>query len=573
MKKAAAVLLCLALLFGLCACTQPGSASQDPATQAGETRQGQPEAPTDENGAVVPAAPEAPETSEAPVVPTYDGGGVHTDYSQYKPRESAPAAKYTRLSEDWISELAPGSYGQIFPFAADTLYYSSDAGYGYPSGNYYGFVTEAGEIICDPTYTELRPMYFYDYNTNQRYSQPFWVMGRATDVHEVQDGEYSWLDGDLVYGVASLDGSVVLPLQFCYVEPLTVGFAGFRSWNTVDFDVYNDQGERIFGAAELADELAGGSYVNIQYGQGYYTVGSYIGDENVTYAVDRNGHVLFGPVRYLGEYGDGLFPASEDGDHYGFMDASGNWAIEPIYTSVNSFRDGYAICYNGSQAFVIDSSGVVRISADRGYFTQCGEYFSYDGGYEANLNRIYSASGEQLLESRRSGEYWNYLGGSLFSASRENSLRIVDVASGEEYALRGTETLSYNYAEGGWFYEGRPCIMVYSYEDDPESEYGGRGGTIFLTEDLQLLAQLQDDAVLRIDDWISGESYTAIGGGYDGSLARFYAADGTLIGSYRPSNTRVMNGWIQTTDEFSARLFDPSGREVFCYPILSMLDD
>ena len=125
MKKAAAVLLSLALLFALCACTQPGSPSQDPASQAGETRQGQPEAPTDENGAVVPEVPDAP---EVPVVPTYDGGGVHTDYSQYKPRESAPAANYTRLSEDWIPELTPGSYGQIFPFAASRRAMATPAG-------------------------------------------------------------------------------------------------------------------------------------------------------------------------------------------------------------------------------------------------------------------------------------------------------------------------------------------------------------------------------------------------------------------------------------------------------------
>jgi hypothetical protein len=200
-------------------------------------------------------------------------------------------------------------------------------------GNMYTYPSAS---ICDPTYTELRPMYFYDYNTNKRYSQPFWVMGRATNVHEVQDGEYSWLDGDLVYGVASLDGSVVLPLQFCYVEPLTVGFAGFRSWDTVDFDVYNNQGERLFGAAELADEFAGGSYVNIQYGQGYYTVGSYIGDENVTYAEGEgeNANTWTLTVSNLPKYVDGELQT------YSWIETIGQGSVVTIISART--KKGYA---------------------------------------------------------------------------------------------------------------------------------------------------------------------------------------------------------------------------------------
>ena len=84
---------------------------------------------------------------------------------------------------------------------------------------------------------------------------------------------------------------------------------------------------------------------------------------------------------------------------------------------------------------------------------------------------------------------------------------------------------------------------------------------------------IKDTEVDSVTDLISGENYLYLGP--SGShVYRCYRSDGSLLGRFSDNSyPHIMNGYMQITDDFCARLYDPSGKEIFCYPLLDMLND
>ena len=72
----------------------------------------------------------------------------------------------------------------------------------------------------------------------------------------------------------------------------------------------------------------------------------------------------------------------------------------------------------------------------------------------------------------------------------------------------------------------------------------------------------------------TGESFLQRVRSYNG-MSEVFRNDGSLLGRFRSTGAalRIVNGYIQYTDSSSARLYDPEGKLVFCYPLLDLLAD
>ena len=114
--------------------------------------------------------------------------------------------------------------------------------------------------------------------------------------------------------------------------------------------------------------------------------------------IDKTGKTII-PFKYeaLNPYGFGL-AAAKQGGLYGFLDSKGNWAIQPKFKQVTSFGDdGYAVAFDGSKAYLIDSKGNTIPGADN---LDPNSYFSYDA--EGNLTLF--APGEYVVVQEK-GKY------------------------------------------------------------------------------------------------------------------------------------------------------------------------
>lgn len=577
MKKTISILLCLALLFSLVGCAMlqpvdgPGMVNEQTEPQASAD----PAAP--EASAQEPA--EASAESGAPEETLTDRTGeVNTDYSAYAPRSGGLESLYTRLSEQTINELAPGNYGEIFPFTADDMMsYDPQWDTSYSLGRYYGFVTGEGMIVCDPVYTGISRLQYWDATNEEMIVLPLWTMESTTDVKTVTEGEYSWLSGDSVYAVAAQNGSFVTPMEFRSVSAYPGGFIGIRSTTKLDFDVYDLRGHRLFGAAELGDTIPVGEYYNISYSDGVFILSGYADDNYRYYAFDETGTLLFGPMYFVSNYCNGLASASMDGDTYGYIDKQGNWLVWPSYTSADSFRDGLAICYDGDNPIVIDKHGVERIRAYGGWMWRYDDYFIFST--DSNGQTVYDSTGAVVFRAP-DGEYWSWVDGSVFCNSNDDdSCTLRDMATGKTKVLPNVSWVRsaewYDEIESGmprhlqYYYNGQPCFV------GSGTNSNGDYCTVFIDRDLNVIAELANCEFQIFFDSVTGEVFMGIGDssrGYDAIVWELARVDGTVLGNYAQP-VRIYDGWVQTTDNRYARLYDPDGNLVFCYPLLSMIGD
>lgn len=575
MKKCITILLCLAVLFSLVGCAVfrpvdgPGMVNEQTEPQA-EADPAAPDASAQEP-AGTSAATDAPEETQ-----TDRTGEVITDYSAYAPRSGELETKYTRLSEQTINELAPGNYGELFPFTADDMMSYDPEWAPYSLGNYYGFVTGDGMIVCDPVYTGIARLQYWDATNKEKITLPLWSMESTTDVKTVTEGEYSWLSGESVYAVAAQNGSFVTPMEFCSVSAYPGGFIGIRSTKKLDFDVYDLRGHRLFGSAEVGDVIPGGEYYNITYSDGVFLLGGYVDDNYRYFGFDESGTMLFGPMNYVSGFCNGLASASVDGETLGYVDKHGNWLVWPRYTSAESFRDGLAICYDGDNPSVIDKHGVERIRAYGGWMWRCGDYFMFST--DSNGQTIYDSTGAVVFRAP-DGEYWSWVDGSVFYRSNDDACTLRDMATGKTRELPGVSWVRsaewYDEFEGGtprnlkYYYNGQPCYVGSS------TNSAGDYCTVFIDYDFNVIAEIANCEFQLFFDSVTGETYMGIGDsskGYESIVWELARADGTVLGSF-VQPVRIYNGWVQTTDNRYARLYDPDGNLVFCYPLLSMMGD
>lgn len=144
----------------------------------------------------------------------------------------------------------------------------------------------------------------------------------------------------------------------------------------------NDGGNGVMGFINKSGEWV----INPRFD--YYTYSDIYGDselfksgiacvrENGMFGgIDKNGNTVIPFVfEYLYPESEGVMAAKQNGK-WGYIGIDGKWVIEPKYEQATSFSGGYAVVYDGTNAFLIDYKGNVVEGSEK---IEKDVYFSTD---------------------------------------------------------------------------------------------------------------------------------------------------------------------------------------------------
>ena len=475
MKRLAILFCVLALLLTACtlptapettqAPTFPGTAQTAEATEL-PTQAGA-EAPT-ESPVTEPPAP----GYSAGGAPTAGGVVVWTDPSVYRPY-SGPEAKYTRLREGPLDHFEPSDdYGAVYPYAAARLFTSWEDGESWEAGATYGLVDAAGRLLTDGIYSTVEPLTEYDYDSESSDSLPYWVVStveRVETVTEGEDGElYTYIDGEASYGLISMDGSFMLPIEYRGISVLGDGFRCIREWDDVSFEVYDSSGRLLFTGADLVRDSGFTGATVTDGGEGLYLIELY--DKNwhtESWFCDGQGRLVLGPFEEAEAFCEGLACVTLDRERYGYIDPTGAWILEPQYTDYGSFRNGRAIhSTEDGSTVIIDTAGKVLRSFDPKFWVYreaCG--FRADSGDDTAL--YYDLDGQLLF----SGD------SDLYCLDKDTFLGREDEAGSRIFRLNGPSlevpAELYSFSDGMCVLDGKAAegYLVYGYSEDDEKRH------------------------------------------------------------------------------------------------------
>lgn len=226
-------------------------------------------------------------------------------------------------------------------------------------------------------------------------------------------------DGTILYALLSPSGAKLTGHIYTHIESARSGFiAATRDrWYCL-----NARGSVI-----------GESYSAIEYtGEGAYAVSGDPYDElsddllmlHPDGRTESTGiNVQFG----LGEFSEGLIPITS-GENLlsGYMDASGSWVIEPLYSYAAPFINGVAIVSSSAGFGVINTDGAFIIEPGFSFMSRSENLFL---GVKDDTAHIFSSDGALLSETPLDGASAALSGGSVIISSAE-SIRILS-ASGD----------------------------------------------------------------------------------------------------------------------------------------------
>lgn len=548
MKRIAVLLCVLALL--LAACSRP---SGQETTQAVRTEPAGTAAPTDRPAQPTAETPTEPPVTEAPEPESSepepaetgwraegsrtDGGVlVWTDPSAYRPYGGF-GAKYTRLREGPLDQFEPSDdYGAVYPYVAEWMNrnsYDMDS-YEDPAIYAYGFVDRSGRVLTDGVYRDVKPL-------SGRYGElstpiTYWVVcitdGVETAVFDMGDGEtMSWTDPVFRYGLISADGSYLL--DCVYREIFDTGGGILCSRSSTDFDVFDYDMELLFTGADVLEGL-GCDYAELEYGEGMFLVRCErrepTDEENIDFRTntcwfcDAAGKRVLGPYRSASPFREGLACVSVDGANYGYIDQTGAWAIEPIYSDAwQDFENGRAIQKNAQgQTVVIDRTGaeLFRMRGDSGWVRPCGYVsdqriaYQYRSTYydrEGNF-LIAEADADVDIECLDETTFYSYEYSeptcTLRLLTPEQTLLTADVAA--DFYDNGIHGRAEELTKGALLRDGTLLLGWYGAQTPDRSE------RIFIPEDCSEVITFReptppaacfDKIFLSVDDLITGETW------------------------------------------------------------------
>ncbi len=351
------------------------------------------------------------EETEAPTPEPVDWI-VHTDWSAYQPKLKSKVS-YTRLAPGPLDHFEPSEdYGGVYPYVSECLYWGGYRGYDDRVGNRYGLADRTGRILTDGIYDAAYQM---GGQIGEDYvHQPFWIVGQQTEVipHSWSDGEYSgsWYEGEYRYGVISMDGSFALDCEYEDVNGLGQGFYCVDSGDTHSFTVYNEDGSIRFTSDDLLWDTEF-DWFRLEYEASCYKLSLSSYGEGAEETVrsrwfDGDGNWILREYYDCGQLHDGLRQASMDGRSYGYVDESGAWVIDPIYTSFEEYQDGCFLLtrIEDGRRVALDSQGRELLTApEDGWLERapCGFYVTYydEDYYDVSGSAYYDREGKLLLEA------------------------------------------------------------------------------------------------------------------------------------------------------------------------------
>ena len=345
-------------------------------------------------------------TQGTPTQPTetenpYDSFLVHTDYSNYQPKENLQA-KYTRLSDDFISELQPSDdYGMLYPFIG------SHNGDPYSPVLKYGMIDQNGRIVVDAVYNEIEPV-----RLSSGEQIPMWCLSAYMETDNRAQERCA---------LASFDGSFVTELIYRYVTAYE-DYVLADVAETQITHVYDRNGKLCLDSSSWALSERFGTDTNIyngygwgiiSYGDGIFTVGL---DDGVYYA-DWDGNLIAGPFFSGGAFTDGYAWVMLEENAYAYIDTEGNKLLGMEFPYAESFQNGYAVAEisNEKQALICAADGTV-LTFD-GYSSQIDESVLTVWGLDGK-DRFYNLKGELIFEAPDDNFYSIYAGGKFLQCKK-----------------------------------------------------------------------------------------------------------------------------------------------------------
>lgn len=155
------------------------------------------------------------------------------------------------------------------------------------------------------------------------------------------DSEYTFL-----YGFTDENGTVKIPLVYDYAEPFSCGYALVR------------KGEKTYFIDEANRPAFGSDKSDYKFYYSFYEDRCVVSKNGKFGFLDKSGNVAI-DLLYDDAYSfsSGLAAVSKDGK-FGYIDKDGNTVIDFLYTTANTFRDGYAkVSKHGRYGFIDKTGG------------------------------------------------------------------------------------------------------------------------------------------------------------------------------------------------------------------------
>lgn len=501
-----------------------------------------------EDGSLADSNTATPATTSAPAKNT-------TTVAQTEPvpteTTTSCEAKYTRLSQDPLTELIPDeNYGYILPYCAG-LAHEDFCGESY---GYYGFMDAQGKILVDPVYQyidDLRPEDGYGF------APCVWLMkqGEITDFD--MTGFHYYLNNEKC-GLATADGSTVIDLVYDDIEVLGNHIFAKKyfdeSYETYDVDIYNFNCERIGSLTNLNVRILGFREDILR-----------VEKEFKPYYMDLSGEIFAGP-----------FYAAEDFScGYGLVEVETSFGTEYTYVDKEGKRlsDGWTVSVEGGDPIHITGfaeaesfvGGVASVRVDHSWeqysVLTTENKFLFDFRI---FNRFICEEDYILNNALGSTEVYDHKGELLWSLPEHE---LIPVSGDGTYLYDSYENKIYNWKTGtvteGFEGACETALPWPYYEDFPYPLFEGNA-QIWADRELNLLARMGEFATLRRDP-LSGEYYFVDEG--DGTCTLIFSNTKLdMSETTTDRNVQLYGGLILCEDEDAFRCYTRDMELVLCYP-------
>lgn len=400
---------------------------------------------------------------------------------------------YTRLSEEFLPELVPSKgYGELLRYVGDQI-----EDYWWGSYDRYGLMTRDGKIITDAVYDEVYRLQYY---SDETIRLPIMVLAQT-----FENGEES----ERHLAMAATDGSWVTGFDWLNISAV----AEDRIW-AVELDgdgVMLDLDRNELWRLELPEGQEKWTYQGGMDGSMWWIngVGTIFGFETGTQYVDLEGNMILGSRLEFSDlqgYYEGLSAAhpTDDWNTWGYVDENWDWAIEPVYESAGSFKDGKAIVKKDGWHYVIDTQGNVLMKADA-YLLRCtssqGEWYLDYGEVLSDIGRQYWIGGAydknlQPLEWDQINMILNWGGDRYLWYTDNRKVYMVNPYETVEIPVENvTSYMAYDGSDYFIFQHGNGT------EEDPNqwSVWNQQGEALILPTEGVYLTELEDN--------VTGETY------------------------------------------------------------------
>ncbi len=502
-----------------------------------------------------------------------------------------PEAKYKRLDdapEGTLTSLQPrDDYGLLIPYDGSALYesYEDENGEstGYISGYLQGFFDEQGRLVTDPVYNEIEQIQYYDSSSGEEILLPFYRIAKYDSDAVIGENEWDLPSEAVHQQFVSLDGSVVSE-EYSYISAMQDHLLCKKAYESKDFIITDLEGKEVMSRRKM-DQANGGTIsekadpaygvTDIAYGDGFFLI--YLSD-GYYYANAETGRLTYGPYDYAVPFRNGKALVRHPDQTAGVIDTTGKELIGSWYDEANILANGNILASDQEGTDLFDGTGSLLKK-----FRDIGKTFDTKWGFIAR----------PAIDSERNGTICYDCDGNLLFSDEEGVYEVdyhLPIFSIRGDPADADASMASENGSGLWvgnLLTGKSVFLdkmeyvnafqtMYGYVDVPyfESNYydpeNDRMSNLVLNDELETVLET-DQYVIPIRDGVSGGWYFALSGissdrctVIDMDLKEIMETD-ALPSAY--------GGIFVVNRDHAACAYDRDGKELFCYPMISSLEE